>query len=205
MVSELKKIGIFGGTFNPFHLGHEAIVREALNPKFGLEQIIVSPCAASPHKLNRTSELMPDNLRVQLIEIALKDLDKEKVVISRWEIDSPPPSFTIKKLEWFKKNYPNKRATLIMGYDQFATLPTWFEYDKWKNDVDYLVFMRGKEQTPKQSAANIKFADLNNKEVSSTIIRNLGVKNSKHLLNKDVYNYLMEIKNKEAERENKNR
>ncbi|MGZ5020922.1 MAG: nicotinate-nicotinamide nucleotide adenylyltransferase, partial [Chthoniobacterales bacterium] len=59
-----KKIGIYGGTFDPIHHGHLILAREALE-KLGLEQIIFVPAAVSPHKMTKTSA--PASVRVEML------------------------------------------------------------------------------------------------------------------------------------------
>jgi len=140
MNSTKSRIGIFGGTFNPIHEGHIAIVDAALRED--LSKVIVLPCWLSPHKLTQAHDpmLASGEHRFNMVNGALRG--KPNVEVSRIEIDRAEPSFTWKRLEDFRRTYPDQCPVLIIGWDQFAVLDTWTRFKDWSDTVEFLVFRR---------------------------------------------------------------
>jgi nicotinate-nucleotide adenylyltransferase len=135
-----SRVGIFGGTFNPIHEGHLAIVDAALRED--LSNVIVLPCWLSPHKLTQVNDpmLASGEHRYNMVKEALRG--KPNVEVSRIEIDRAEPSFTWKRLEDFRRTYPDQSPVLIIGWDQFAVLDTWTRFKEWSDAVEFLVFRR---------------------------------------------------------------
>ena len=140
MNSIKSRIGIFGGTFNPIHEGHIAIVDAALRED--LSKVIVLPCWLSPHKLTQVNDpmLASGEHRFNMVNEALRG--KANVEVSRIEIDRAEPSFTWKRLEDFRRTYPDQSPVLIIGWDQFAVLDTWTRFEEWSETIEFLIFRR---------------------------------------------------------------
>ena len=140
MNSIKSRIGIFGGTFNPIHEGHIAIVDAALRED--LSKVIVLPCWLSPHKLTQAHDpmLASGERRYNMVNEALRG--KPNVEVSRIEIDRAEPSFTWKRLEYFRRTYSDQSPVLMIGWDQFAVLDTWTRFKDWSDAVEFLVFRR---------------------------------------------------------------
>ena len=141
------KIGIFGGSFNPIHLGHLHIAQLALE-QCKLSKIIFVPTYKNPIK--KRSHFLTDEQRVELIARAIQH--NPLFELSRFEIDRELPSYTIKTIEeihrQLKENYKlenNKQEIqtyFITGADSFSTIECWFEYKKLLELTNFIVFNR---------------------------------------------------------------
>ena len=110
-------IGLFGGAFDPPHIGHLALATRAL-AHFGLDRLIVLPTGLAPHKSVATD---PET-RFRLALAAFRRLPRTEV--SRWEIDREGPSYTVDAV----RQWPD--ATFLVGADEFADFLTWREPDE---------------------------------------------------------------------------
>jgi nicotinate-nucleotide adenylyltransferase len=117
----MSKIGIFGGTFNPIHLGHIRLGQLVLD-EIKLDKILYIPDNTPPHKSDRNLACGED--RLNMIDIFIKDYDNmESADI---ELNREGKSYTFETLLELKNVYPNDELYLITGADMFLTL------DKWK-------------------------------------------------------------------------
>jgi nicotinate-nucleotide adenylyltransferase len=117
-------IGLFGGTFDPVHLGHLAIaeeVREAL----GLATVRFVPAAASPFKTDRV--ITPAEHRMAMVEAAIAG--NPRFHASRMELDRPPPSYTVDTLAALAGRGP-ATIWLILSSEALAGFPGWREPDR---------------------------------------------------------------------------
>jgi nicotinate-nucleotide adenylyltransferase len=113
-------IGVFGGAFDPPHLGHVALVRSALE-QLALERLLVVPAGDPPHKRVATTA----EIRARLAELALADI--AGVEISLLELEPGGPRFTADTLGRLRNSYDD--LTLLIGADQFAGFLGWREPD----------------------------------------------------------------------------
>lgn len=114
------RLGLYGGSFDPIHLGHVLPVlaaREALD----LDRVLYLPTAQPPHKSSR--DLAPALRRLAMVELAL--LDHPGLEVSGFEMESEGPAYTVRTLEHFRQLYPEARLFLVLGADSFVQLPTW--------------------------------------------------------------------------------
>ncbi len=167
--SKLKS-GIFGGTFNPVHLGH-LIAAAFIKDEFKLDEIIFIPDKYPVHK-QLDFEISAD-IRIKMLELAVKDMPGFK--ISRIEIDRTGPSFTIVTLNEMKKEFPDREFFLIVGADSY------YDMIDWKNSFELIsenniIVMRRNGKSPDKNLYNyakgIFFAENPIVEISSTMIRN---------------------------------
>ena len=119
----MAKIGIFGGTFNPPHLGHVLAARE-VKQALSLDTVLFIPDAQPPHKEVPEGSPGPE-LRLELVRRAVAGEDY--AVVSDIELGRPGKSFTSDTLRELKKLYPHDTLYLIMGTDMFLSLHTWHE------------------------------------------------------------------------------
>lgn len=117
------KVGIFGGTFNPIHLGHIALMRE-MKAALQLDEIVVIPTAMPPHKDTRGS-LVSGRNRLEMCRLAVREDSFARV--SDIEIERGGVSFTIDTLRQLKKQYREDELWLLMGSDMFYTVARWCE------------------------------------------------------------------------------
>lgn len=121
------------------HNGHVALVQAALKK---LDKVIVMPCRISPHKLHQEAgrHFVSGEHRHAMLVACFQKIPG--VEVSRWEIDRKDVSFTWMSLESVRNEHPDDRVVLIMGWDQFAVLPTWDKFEDWTPGAEFLVFRR---------------------------------------------------------------
>ncbi len=118
-----RKIGIFGGTFNPVHNGHIKLVKSYYNA-LNLDEILVIPTNIPPHKTAQNMVSTQD--RLEMLSLAFKNLSY--VSVSDIEIKSGGKSYTILTLNKLKKIYPKDKLYLIIGGDMFLCFEEWKRY-----------------------------------------------------------------------------
>jgi len=134
------RIGLFGGTFNPVHIGH---LRAALEVKegFELDEVILIPAALPPHKI--PGEVAEAADRLQMLNLALEE--SSHFQLSDVELKRAGPSYTIDTVEHFKQTLPDQsRIYLIMGMDAFLEIDTWKSYDELLVQIPFIVINRPK-------------------------------------------------------------
>lgn len=120
------KIGVYGGTFNPPHLGHMAAARAAVE-RLGLDQLLLIPAGHPPHKS------LPDGTpgaehRLAMTELAADGLQLPGVVtVSRLELERAGASYTAQTLQEVRGLHPNAELWLLVGSDMFLTLHQWHD------------------------------------------------------------------------------
>ena len=120
------KLGIYGGTFNPPHLGHVTSARLALDA-LGLDRLLFVPAATPPHKALPPDAPAPES-RLAMAELAADGLLlPDRVGVSGLELTRPGKSYTADTLEQLRAQYPGAELWLLMGTDMFLTLHTWRE------------------------------------------------------------------------------
>ena len=119
----MGKIGVYGGSFNPPHVGHMLAAREMM-AALGLDRVILIPAAAPPHK--QLSADSPDaETRLELLRLASAGLDG--VEVSDLELQREGPSYTVETVRRLCKLYPGDRLYLLMGTDMFLSFDHWYE------------------------------------------------------------------------------
>ena len=127
MDRDAMKIGLFGGSFDPIHLGHVRPVQEARR-RLGLDRVVYLPTAAPPHKRDPESiPRAPAAARYAMVEMAI--LLEEGLYASDHELRSGRPAYTVETLEHFRREGEAAGRPLdlhlLLGSDSFAELPTW--------------------------------------------------------------------------------
>ncbi len=132
----MKTIALFGGSFDPPHIGHVAIVESLLSFK-NIEQVVVMPTFLNPFK---TKSYATTHLRVKW----LKDIfaSTENVEVCTYEVDLNKKVSTIDSVKYLLKDY--EKIHLVIGADNLATLHKWDRYDELKELVDFIVAPRDK-------------------------------------------------------------
>ena len=134
------RFGLFGGTFNPIHLGH---LRAALEVKegFELEEIFLIPAALPPHKL--PGEVADAGDRLHMLNLALEDT--AGLSVSDVELKRSGPSYTIDTVNYFISVLPEKSEIfLVMGLDAFLEIDSWKSYEELLVQVPIIVINRPK-------------------------------------------------------------
>jgi nicotinate-nucleotide adenylyltransferase len=116
------KLGIYGGSFDPVHLGHILVARAAIE-ELGLQKLFFVPAACSPFKPE--SQPARDELRLRLLRLALAGMNDCE--IDRQEIDRGGTSYTIDTLRHFARTFPGAELFFLIGADNTAALTQWRE------------------------------------------------------------------------------
>ena len=135
----MKKIGIFGGTFNPIHNGHIKMA-EAARRQFRLNVVYFIPCGIPPH---RTEKLYPAKLRYKWVKEAIKRKKYFKVLDI--EIKKKRKAYTIDTVKEFKKY---SALYFLIGQDEFSKLQNWHKPSELVKLVTFLVLPRGGRGKP---------------------------------------------------------
>lgn len=117
------RIGLYGGSFDPVHIGHIAPILEARN-KAELNRVIYLPTARPPHKEGR--QLAPAEHRFAMVRLALAGISGLEV--SDYEMGLDRPAYTVETLEHFARVFPEASLHLIIGADSCLHLDRWVRY-----------------------------------------------------------------------------
>jgi nicotinate-nucleotide adenylyltransferase len=149
-----QNIGIFGGTFNPPHLGHLALAREALK-EFSLEKIFFIPAFMPPHKEPRN--VIDAEHRMAMVKLLLEgDAGLE---LCDFEITKKSVSYYIDTVRYFKNEYPSTKIHFLIGSDAFYNIDTWKQSQELMSLIDFIIFPRA--GNTKEMIAR-KFGNLSN-------------------------------------------
>lgn len=114
------KIGFFGGTFDPPHIGHLILASEAAQ-QFGLSRLLWALNPDPPHK--QEQDITPLSHRLEMVQRTISN--NPLFELSRLEIDRPGPHYTINTIRYLAEQEPNAEIFLLIGGDSFRDLPTW--------------------------------------------------------------------------------
>ena len=186
-----REIGIFSGSFNPIHNGH-LMLASYLSEFTYLDEVWF---VVTPHNpLKDTTILLDDDVRLEMVKIALADY--EKLLVSDIEFNMPRPSFTINTLNKLSEENPGINFSLIMGADNWTMIDRWRNYKEIIEKYKILIYPRyGVELViPDKYRQSVQSMDAPVIEISSTFIRNCkrNGKNIRAFVPKSVYDYIEE-------------
>jgi len=132
-----KHIGLFGGSFDPPHLGHQDLV-EAAFQRLSLDEIWIIPVGKPVHR--KLSGQATAQQRISWLRTMFEG--ESRVRIMDWEVNLAKPSPAIVTLTRFSTENPSVIPTWLMGYDSYLSLPTWVAYPKHQRLCNLAVFNR---------------------------------------------------------------
>ena len=140
----VKRAGLFGGTFNPIHLGHLRAAEE-VKSGFGLDCIYFIPASLPPHK--DTAGLADAADRKEMIDRAIAS--NSGFAVSDVEIRRQGRSYTIDTIAAFQESQAAEKTVyyLIIGMDQFFEIDTWKSYDALFENISFIVMTRPSESS----------------------------------------------------------
>lgn len=133
----MKRIGLFGGSFDPVHLGH-LLVAQAACEELALERLFFIPAAQSPFK--PASVPAPANLRVRMLRLALAG--RSHYEVDEQEIQRGGVSFTIDAVRNYARRFPGSELFYLIGADHVPTLPKWREAAELARLATFVVIPR---------------------------------------------------------------
>ena len=172
----MEKIGILGGTFDPFHLGHLSVLEAAVE-EAECDRIMLLPAKMSPFKLEQ--KIADEKHRIAMVSCVATEY--ENVEVSTLEIDGPEVSYTYETMKKIQEKRPEDDLHFIMGSDSLLTLESWYMGEELLRDFSFILAPRpGYDSTKtkeKKNAVKKKYGTeirvLHNKlrDISSTEIK----------------------------------
>ncbi len=132
----MKKIGIFGGTFNPVHFGHLRVAEE-VREQLGFGKILFIPSCNPPLK---SGSLAPGRDRYEMTRLAIAG--NPFFEISDIECRRPGKSYTVETFAALMKQYPDTDLSLIVGIDSFLDIPAWYQPQRLMELASFVVISR---------------------------------------------------------------
>lgn len=192
------KIGIYGGTFDPPHIGHENAAREAVKA-LKLDKLLVIPANTPPHKE------LPDNApsaeaRLEMTRLSMSGV--ENALVSDMELRRGGKSFTSDTLRAVREQYPDDELFLIMGTDMLLSVETWHDFEYVlkicvvaafaRHSGEEEAIRRAKTELSEKYGARIVCVPHEVIEVSSTSVRSqLPQRQGREYLSDAVYGYII--------------
>ncbi len=139
-------ICLFGGSFDPVHCGHLHIA-EAAQRTCGLNKVIFLPAACSPFKVDQQT-MFNDRERLNMLELATQDYVWAEV--SDLDLVLPPPSWSWRIVEYFRRSASESELYWLMGTDQWQALHRWARYDYLVEQLTFIVYHRGEAPAPRE-------------------------------------------------------
>lgn len=177
----MERIGIYGGTFNPPHLGHIQAAVCAIET-LGLRTLLLIPDRIAPHKALPTDSPTPEQ-RLRMLRLGTEGVDRIRV--SDLELNREGPSYTYETVAQVRSLYPQAELFLLMGTDMFLSFGNWREPKKILKDTTLAVFYRGEpgeekaiqeqKQAMEARGARIRLVENPVVNISSTDLRRMAV------------------------------
>ena len=163
------KIGLFGGSFNPIHNAHVALAR-TICEQARLDEVWF---LVSPHNpLKQSSDLLDEQQRLKMVELALQDEPKLKA--SDYEFHLPRPSYTWNTLQNLKADFPQHTFYIIIGGDNWIAFPQWRNHDDILREYNIIIYPR--EDSDINAADlpdNVTLVNTPKINITSTMLRNM--------------------------------
>ncbi len=165
-MNQPSRVGLFGGSFNPIHLGH-LIMAEQAREQLNLDRVLIAPAGQPPHKSGQDLASIPD--RMAMIELAIASNDG--LVCSDLDIGGAEPSFTWRLLERLRELYPAAELWFIMGGDSLSEFDTWARPERILELASIAVVERPGYVVESDRLASVEVVEAPLCEISSTGIR----------------------------------
>ncbi|HEX6649642.1 MAG TPA: nicotinate-nucleotide adenylyltransferase [Pyrinomonadaceae bacterium] len=172
-MSALKRIALYGGTFDPVHVGHVEVARKVAEV-FEFDRVVFIPAQMAPHKIGRP---VTEPIH-RYAMLALATQDDPRLLISTFELDAPDRRYTVDTVEHFQRELDAATELFfIMGADSWSEITTWRDWERLLAMTNYIVVTRpGYEPTTThvgELSRRVVFTDVVMNDVSATRIRQL--------------------------------
>lgn len=170
----LKKTitGVYGGSFNPIHLGHTGMASEIVGQGLVDEMWLI----VSPQNPLKDNGLWDDALRLELAQIATASL--ESIFVSDVEFSMPKPNYMIKTLQTLSAQHPDREFVLVIGMDNWECFQRWYMWEEILKQYRIIVLPRQSDDdnesvqhAPTTDAKGVTFVNTQLINLSSTWIR----------------------------------
>ena len=133
----MANVAIFGGTFNPFHIGHYEMLEYICTLDF-IDKVFVMPDKIPPHK--NFDSTIDDIHRQNMCEIVCDDFNKAELCLVEFERGGK--SYTVDTIKLLKEKYPNDKFFVVIGGDMLSTLDTWYNWQELITLTSFIAFKR---------------------------------------------------------------
>lgn len=158
------RIGVFGGTFDPPHIGHLLVAQE-VHHRLALDRVLWVPAAIPPHKQDQ--RITPAGLRLEMVAAAIAGDDRFR--LCDLEVKRQGPSYTVDTLRALRADSPADELFLILGADQLRELATWREPGEVRRLATLVGFARAGEAPPEMEG--VRRVEVPRVDISSTEAR----------------------------------
>ena len=162
----MERIGIYGGTFNPPHVGHIRAAQAAIKT-LGLTKLLLIPDRIAPHKQIPDGSPTPEQ-RLQMLKIAAADCAQMEVLDI--ELQREGPSYSYITVEQLREAYPDAQLILLMGTDMFLSFESWKNLNRILENASLGVFYRGEKG--EKAAIEAKKAEMEAKGATVYLVEN---------------------------------
>jgi nicotinate-nucleotide adenylyltransferase len=183
---------LYFGSYNPVHKGHTAIAKWIVANNI-VDELWFVPSPQNPFKT--AAELAPEELRAEMLELAINEDFKYKISVCRIEFSLPKPSYTINTLNKLTADFPQRKFVLVIGADNLVGIRKWREYEQILKNFEILVYPRPNTVIDRELLSTSKITILDGAplfDISSTELRaqfKIGKFDYAHI-SKDIINYI---------------
>ena len=135
--SPRRRVGFYGGSFDPVHRGHLAVAH-ALLEQFEMDEFVFIPAFHAPHKIR----IKPTSAYDRYAMLCLATADEPKIHVSRLEIESPDHSYSVETLSRIIAERPGDEIYFVMGADSWMDITTWREWERLLSLSNHIVVAR---------------------------------------------------------------
>jgi len=160
------RVGVFGGSFDPPHVGHLLLASDAAEA-LALDRLVWVPAAVQPLKGGRTAA--PADVRLEMVEAAVAG--DPRFAVSAIEIERGGLSYTVDTLADFAAAYPTAARFLVIGMDSLATFDRWREPERIMALAEVAVMQRASDAPPPAVPPGVRVVTARRVDVSSTEVR----------------------------------
>jgi nicotinate-nucleotide adenylyltransferase len=194
------RIGIFGGTFDPPHIGHLILAEDAC-AQMGLDQVLWVLTPFPPHKKRQKISPVQDRMSMVLLAIA----GNSNFNLSRVDIDRDPPHYAVDTVALLREKNPKDEFFYLMGADSLIDLPTWHEPQRFISQCRGIAVMKRQDETIDTSKIELEIGSLKGKlyflqtpqiEISGSDIRLRAAsgKSFRYLVPDKIYHFILNHK-----------
>lgn len=176
----MKNIALYGGSFDPPHIGHEAVVKALLGLNY-IDKIIIMPTFLNPFKDGSTA---PSSLRLDWLKEIYSDF--KRVGVSSYEVDKNKKVPTLETVEFLLQTY--EKVYVVIGADNLEKLQSWYRFDELEKLVTFIVAQRDGVEISK----NFITLGVDEKISSSTLRKEIDIAKLSKKMAKQIQQYYKE-------------
>jgi nicotinate-nucleotide adenylyltransferase len=167
----VRRVALYGGTFDPIHHGHLILARDAME-LMNLDCVVFLPAAISPHKL--ATEPSPAEVRRAMVAAAVEG--EPRFLVDDRELHREGPSYTVDTVHEFRRELPEAHLVYLIGTDHLPKLHTWHRINDLRGQVEFAVFGRGDGPAPEGVRQLPRRLDISATEIRERVARGASIR-----------------------------